>query len=209
MRVNRSSPEIIGFDSNPKAVTGAKRNTAAAGSFRGIQIYNHDFFKYEPNVENATVIINPPYDVRLRLNDQKRFYNRISKMLYQHYRHYDNWILCPVEISLKSAGFRIEKEYTVFNGPIECRFAKLDFKSKRSSGEKNQNSKTGERRSGRKYKTTIKDRDPKKRYRNPGNARRKPGDNDKDSGARDRDSQFRNQNRKNRRKPGMKKSDAN
>lgn len=136
MRVNRDSPEIIGFDSNPKAVMGAKKNTAAAGSFRGIQIYNHDFFKYEPSAEKATVIINPPYDVRLRLNDQKRFYNRISKMLYRHYRQYDNWILCPKEISLKSAGFRIEKEYTVFNGPIECRFAKLDFGQNRISGKR-------------------------------------------------------------------------
>lgn len=138
MRTNRSTPEIIGFDSNPRAVNGAKKNSAAAGSFRGIQIYNHDFFKYEPSAESATVIINPPYDVRLKLHDQRRFYNRISKMLYQHYRAYDNWILCPKEISLKRAGFRIEKEYTVFNGPIECRFAKLDFSNKNKPRAKKQ-----------------------------------------------------------------------
>lgn len=135
MRVTRDSPEIIGFDSNPRAVSGAKSNTASAGSFRGIQIYNHDFFKYEPTVEKATVIINPPYNVRLHLKDQRRFYNRINNMLYQHYRDYDNWILCPEEISLKAAGFRVSKEFTVYNGPIKCRFAQLSFSSKRTARE--------------------------------------------------------------------------
>lgn len=131
MRVNRNKPDIIGFDYNDKAIQGAKKNAASAGSFRFIQLYNHDFFKYEPPLDKGTVIMNPPYNVRLRLNDQIRFYNSINNMLYRHYKHLDNWIICPVEISLKRAGFRIEKEITVFNGPIECRFAKLSFASKR------------------------------------------------------------------------------
>lgn len=134
MRVNRSNPEIIGFDYNDEAVQGSKKNARTAGSFRSVQIYNHDFFKYEPPVEKATVIVNPPYNVRLRVDDTIRFYNQINNMLYHNYKAYDNWIICPAEINLKRAGFRVEKVFTVFNGQIKCQFAKLSFKSKRNSG---------------------------------------------------------------------------
>lgn len=133
MRVNRSNPEIIGFDYNDDAVQGAKKNARTAGSFRSVQIYNHDFFKYEPPLDKATVIVNPPYNVKLRVNDQVRFYNQINNMLYRHYKAYDNWMICPADINLKRAGFRIDKEYTVFNGPIECQFVKLSFSSKRGN----------------------------------------------------------------------------
>lgn len=133
MRVNRrSNPEIIGFDYNDDVVQGAKKNARTAGSFRSVQIYNHDFFKYEPPLEKATVIVNPPYNVRLRVDDTIRFYNQINNMLYRHYKNYDNWIICPAEVNLKRAGFRIEKSFTVFNGPIKCQFAKLSFASKRN-----------------------------------------------------------------------------
>lgn len=157
MRVNRSNPEIIGFDYNDDAVQGAKKNARTAGSFRSIQIYNHDFFKYEPPLEKATVILNPPYNVRLQIDDQRRFYNQINNMLYRHYKAYDNWIICPSEINLKKAGFRIEKEYTVYNGPIECQFVKLSFESKRegNSPESFNKERRSERSTGRDDKNST------------------------------------------------------
>ena len=144
MRVNRTSPEIIGFDYNDEAVQGAKKNARKAGSFRSLQLYNHDFFKYEPPLEKATVIMNPPYNVRLRVNDQIRFYNQINNILFRHYKHYDNWLICPIDLNLKRAGFRINQKYTVYNGPIKCQFVKLDFSSKRKKGvKKPHNNKSG------------------------------------------------------------------
>lgn len=133
MRVNRNSPEIIGFDYNNDAIQGAKKNALKAGSFRSLQIYNHDFFRYEPPLEKATVIINPPYNVRLKVNDQQRFYNQINNMLYRQYKDYNNWLICPVDLNLRKAGFRIDEEIIVYNGPIRCQFVKLSFSSKRST----------------------------------------------------------------------------
>lgn len=133
MRVNRNSPEIIGFDYQRDVVQGAKKNAMKAGSFKSLQIYDHDFFKYEPSVEKALVILNPPYNVRLKIPDQLRFYNQINNMLYRHYKNYDNWLICPAEINLKKAGFRIKQKFTVFNGPLECQFVQLSFESKRDS----------------------------------------------------------------------------
>lgn len=132
MRVNRNSPEIIGFDYNRDVVKGAKKNALKAGSFRSLQIYDHDFFKYEPSLEKALVIMNPPYNVRLKVHDQFRFYNQINNTLYRHYRNYDNWLICPIDLNLKKAGFRIDEKITVYNGPIKCQFVKLSFASKRS-----------------------------------------------------------------------------
>lgn len=131
MRVNRNSPDIIGFDYNRDVVKGAKKNALKAGSFRSLQIYDHDFFKYEPSLEKALVIMNPPYNVRLKVHDQLRFYNQINNTLYRHYRNYDNWLICPIDLNLKKAGFRIDEKMTVYNGPIKCQFVKLSFASKR------------------------------------------------------------------------------
>lgn len=156
MRVNRNSPEIIGFDYNKEAIQGAKKNALTAGSFKSLQIYDHDFFKYEPPLEKATVILNPPYNVRLHVEDQMRFYNQINNMLYRHYKAYDNWIICPVDINLRKAGFRVEKEFIVYNGPIKCQFAKLSFASKRDNPNRDQ-SKHG----GSEYKRPLRTTDSK------------------------------------------------
>ena len=145
MRINRNKAEIIGFDRDIKAVKGTKENAHSAGCFSGLQIYNHDFFKYEPGLETATVIINPPYNVRLKVEDQQRFFNQINNKLYRDYRYYDNWLICPADLNLRKAGFRIEKEFIVYNGPIRCQFVKLDFGSKRSRPNKGNAREAGSR----------------------------------------------------------------
>src|SRR5690606_11726777 len=161
MRVNRNSPEIIGFDFNNDAVQGAKKNALTAGSFKSLQIYNHDFFKYEPPLEHATVIINPPYNVRLKVEDQLRFYNQINNMLYRHYKSYDNWIICPVDINLRKAGFRVEKEFIVYNGPIKCQFVKLSFASKRDNPNRDKTSRDETSRGRSDHKRPFKSSDAK------------------------------------------------
>lgn len=175
MRVNRNSPEIIGFDYNREVVQGAKKNALKAGSFRSLQIYDHDFFKYEPPLEKALVIMNPPYNVRLKIEDQLRFYNQINNMLFRHYKNYDNWLICPIDINLKKAGFRIDQKMTVYNGPIKCQFVKLSFASKRNEtgpnfqpGKKQKDSDQSQRKSSqfrRPNKPTSKpEYKPKKKY---------------------------------------------
>lgn len=125
MRIDRRSPEIIGFDHHKDTVKGAKTNTLSAGGFKFIQLYDFDFFRYQPKIKKGTVIINPPYNVRLPLPDNLKFYKEMGFILRKEYKGLDIWILCPHEISLKQAGFKIQQEYTVFNGPIRCRFAQL------------------------------------------------------------------------------------
>ncbi|WP_236974872.1 THUMP domain-containing class I SAM-dependent RNA methyltransferase [Membranihabitans maritimus] len=126
MRIDRRPPTIIGFDNSREAVNGTKANTMKAGSFKSCQIYNFDFFKYKPTVDSGTVLLNPPYNKRLPLKDNLRFYKRINSTLKQFYKGFNVWLICPHEISLRQAGFKTEKEMTVYNGPIRCRFAKID-----------------------------------------------------------------------------------
>ncbi|GAA5222084.1 THUMP domain-containing class I SAM-dependent RNA methyltransferase [Membranihabitans marinus] len=125
MRILRTPPTIIGFDHHSDTLKGAKTNTLAAGSFKFTQLYNFDFFKYQPKIKKGTVIVNPPYNMRLQIEDNMDFYRKMSRVFSEEYRGLDIWILCPHEISLKKAGFKIRKEYTVYNGPIRCRFANI------------------------------------------------------------------------------------
>lgn len=76
---------------------------------------------------NGVLLINPPYGERLEEEDLTALYKLIGDSLKQGFKGYQAWVISSDQRALKMVGLKPSKKYTVFNGPLECRFARFDI----------------------------------------------------------------------------------
>ena len=118
---------IIGSDISAKAIQIAKSNTKRAKVNSTIQFNVCDFKNYQNKSDKGTMILNPPYDERLRQNNINEFYKIIGDKLKSNFAGFDVWIISANKDAMKNIGLRTSKKYTLFNGPLECKFYKYEM----------------------------------------------------------------------------------
>jgi putative N6-adenine-specific DNA methylase len=118
---------IIGVDSNPISMKMFRRNLRELELDEHIHTSVMDFFDYKNNPENGLIIINPPYDERIKIHDVEAFYKRIGDHLKQNFQDNTAWIISANIDGLKSIGLRTSERHTLFNGPLECKYLKYDL----------------------------------------------------------------------------------
>ncbi|HEY1785219.1 MAG TPA: bifunctional 23S rRNA (guanine(2069)-N(7))-methyltransferase RlmK/23S rRNA (guanine(2445)-N(2))-methyltransferase RlmL [Pirellulales bacterium] len=126
------APRIFGSDLDPAAIAAARENAVRAGVAADVQFQVANFENFEPPATHGTIVLNPPYDQRLRVAGVGAFYRRLGNVLARRWQAYDAWVLAG---NLEAAGqFGIEPaaSYPLFNGPIECRL--LRFEARDAAG---------------------------------------------------------------------------
>lgn len=118
---------IIGFDKAFKAVKISHQNILAAQLAGKIEIGRKPFERMDPPSAPAVLMMNPPYDERLSVEDIKAFYKSIGDRLKQTYTGYEAWIISSNMTGLKSIGLRASRRLTLYNGPLECKFMKFEL----------------------------------------------------------------------------------
>lgn len=118
--------EILGIDRSNKAISIAKQNIRSAKLHKDIELRNTSFEELSTPFKNGTIITNPPYGDRLDEDDIIGLYKMIGDQLKQKYAGFKAWVLSGNLSALKFVGLRPSKKIIVFNGPIECRFAKFE-----------------------------------------------------------------------------------
>lgn len=118
---------ILGYDKAFKAVKISHQNILAAKLSGQIEIDRKAFEKMEPPPPPGLVIMNPPYDERLPVEDVKAFYRAIGDRLKQAYTGYEAWIISSNLEAVKSIGLRASRRMTLFNGPLECKYMKFEL----------------------------------------------------------------------------------
>ena len=82
--------------------------------------------------KNGVIIMNPPYDERMKSRDIVSLYAEIGTQLKHVFTGWDAWIISSNFEALKLLGLKPEEKFTLFNGPIECRYQKFNmFEGKR------------------------------------------------------------------------------
>lgn len=119
-------PKIIGIDKNLRAVKISQQNIEEAGATNQISITKQDFFKSEKH-SGATIITNPPYDVRLREDDIFKFYKKMGDQLKENYTNSTVWIFSGALEALKNVGLKSTQKYNLMNGGIETKFYKFEM----------------------------------------------------------------------------------
>lgn len=109
--------DVMCSDIDERTVTECRQNITFASMEDTIHCDMEDFFEMEP-IDNAIILLNPPYDKRLRESDVVAFYKKIGDTLKFKWKNCRAVIISGNLDAFKFIGLRPNKRYKVFNGPI-------------------------------------------------------------------------------------------
>jgi len=118
---------IRGSDNARQAIHAAKINIRKTRLGPDVQIQVANFHATKPPFENGLMIMNPPYDERIQLDDGIAFYRSLGDTLKHLYSGWQAWIISSDLKALKFFGLKSSRKIPLFNGPLECRFVKFDL----------------------------------------------------------------------------------
>jgi len=120
---------IEGADKDRRCISDTRANLAGCGLSQMVKVKIEDFFKSKAPHDSGMIIINPPYDERIKLEDAKGFYQSIGDILKQNYEGYTAWILSGDLDSAKHIGLKPSRKIKLYNGQLECKFLKFELYS--------------------------------------------------------------------------------
>lgn len=119
-----ASPTIHACDISRQAIETTRRNLEQAGLAKQVTTHETSLARYTPPETPGVSIINPPYDQKMKEQDIHSFYQEIGDLLKKHFDGYHVWIFSNHIKALKNVGLHPSKKYTLYNGPLECKFQK-------------------------------------------------------------------------------------
>lgn len=100
----------------------ARDSIESIGLSQQIWVQEGDFFEYEAPVQDAVLIMNPPYGERLEQDEIDGFYKDIGDRFKQQYKGSEAWVLSSNLAAMKRVGLKADRKIQLFNGPLDCRF---------------------------------------------------------------------------------------
>lgn len=120
-------PNIKGIEIDTKTFFSAKENMVRAGFVPIHHIEQGDFFNYKPKEKEGVIILNPPYDERLKTDDINDFYRQIGDHLKNNFQGWTAWIISSNVEARKYIGLKTSSKTKLFNGNLECRLLKFEL----------------------------------------------------------------------------------
>jgi putative N6-adenine-specific DNA methylase len=118
---------IIASDISAQSLRIARKNIASARMMKRIQIRQTPFEKLLPETEKGILIFNPPYNVRMEVQDMVSFYQGMGNHLKHHFKGHHAWIISSDMNAMKHIGLKPAWKYHLMNGPLEARFHGFDL----------------------------------------------------------------------------------
>lgn len=128
-RIKDDMPNIISSDIDIVPLEMAKRNGEVAKVDDMIQYQHISFFDLMPTKPHGTILLNPPYDERLKMEDTNAFYKQIGDKLKKDFGGWTCWIISSNMEAIKSIGLHPSKKMTLFNAALECKLLKYEMYS--------------------------------------------------------------------------------
>lgn len=119
--------QILASDKDLRARNATAVNLLSSGLESVVKVDRMPFEKYLPPSGTGTLISNPPYDERLKVEDIAEFYRSIGDRLKQTWSGWDAWLISSNRDALKQVGLRTSRKITLFNGALECSFQKFEL----------------------------------------------------------------------------------
>jgi putative N6-adenine-specific DNA methylase len=119
--------KIYATDIDKSAIEISLQNARRAGVAADIEFAESDFLQSKVKGENGLIVMNPPYNERLKNDDIVEFYSEIGTHLKHFYNGCDAWIISGNLEALKFIGLRPSRKIKLFNGQLECRLQKYEL----------------------------------------------------------------------------------
>jgi putative N6-adenine-specific DNA methylase len=123
-KISKSKPKIFTRDIDAKNIELIKENAKNAGVLECLDIKEEDFFESNPVTYSGTLILNPPYNERIKLDNPEEYYALIGDTFKKNYAGFDAWIISSEKEALKRVGLRAEQKTDLMNGGLEARLQK-------------------------------------------------------------------------------------
>ncbi len=125
--ISESKSQIFASDIDEKAISISIANANRAGVENVIQFSTSSFEDFHPPEGKKHLIINPPYDERLKEESITDLYRNIGDTLKQKYSNTTAWIFTGNTTARKSIGLKPSRKIPLYNGPIESRLLKFEI----------------------------------------------------------------------------------
>ena len=125
----RPAPQPIhGSDRDFAAYRAAQRNAAGAGVGQYVELRRAKFEKLQPPTESpGLLVMNPPYDERLKSDEILAEYKEYGDVLKQNFSGWTAWIISGNQSALKRIGLGAAEKITLKNGGIDCSFRRFEL----------------------------------------------------------------------------------
>jgi putative N6-adenine-specific DNA methylase len=114
--------KIYASDISGSNLLNAQTNARRALVFNKITFQKSDFRDLQIPVENATILINPPYGERMQEENLDELYSMIGERLKHKFAGNSAWILSSSVESMKFIGLKTSSKQELFNGALKCKF---------------------------------------------------------------------------------------
>ncbi len=125
--------EIVGSDRDARVVEIARQNAGRAGVKNAVRIETADFADLSPPAPPGVLVVNPPYDERMKLEAVASFYRGIGDALKRGFDGYTAFVFTGNLEAAKHIGLRSSQRIRLFNGPIECRLVRYEIRGRAAS----------------------------------------------------------------------------
>ncbi len=125
--IKETLPEkILAFDCDPEMIAIANENIARAGVTDCIKTQVKDFLKWENIFQSpGVVVMNPPYDQRLAVEDLAKFCSEIGEKLNTQFSNWKAFVLMGNPDAAKEINRNPQKIHLLYNGSIECQLLEI------------------------------------------------------------------------------------
>lgn len=113
---------IYASDISSKNLLNAKTNARRALVFNKIIFQTRDFNDLDIPAKNTTILINPPYGERIKVDNINQLYSMIGERLKHQFPGNSAWLLSSSSESLKHIGLKPSKKMELYNGALRCSF---------------------------------------------------------------------------------------
>jgi putative N6-adenine-specific DNA methylase len=119
--------KIAASDINQRARSATAVNALAAGLASVVEVEKMPFDRVKAPDDGGTLIMNPPYDERLKLSEVEDFYKSIGDTFKKNWPGWSAWIITSNKEALKSVGLRPSRRIPLINGALECMYQRFDM----------------------------------------------------------------------------------
>lgn len=140
---------IIGSDISPKAISISEKNIKNAGLKKYIELNVKPLQQYtEAPAKEGIIVTNPPYGERIKVEELEGLYSMIGERFKHVFTGFKAYILSYHKESFDAIGFKHNRRFFLYNGPLECEMREYEiFSGKRNAQPKDSShsSKSGNR----------------------------------------------------------------
>lgn len=119
--------EFEGSDISRKAVFATKKNLSILPHGNTVNVFKKDFFKCDDCDGKDFIIMNPPYDIRLKEDEIIKFYKSIGDKLKQDCAPTEAWIFSGNIPALKLFGLKPSLKLKMMNGKLDAELRKFEI----------------------------------------------------------------------------------